>query len=284
MDDLVTTDWLARNLGADDLAIVDCSFFMPADGRDAGGGVRRRAYPRRALPRYRRGRRPRPSRAAHAAVAPPISARRWSRSGSGATTASSSMTTARCAPPRAAGSCCAISAPNGSRSSMAGFQKWQREGRPVESGPASRAHGRASMRSQRPMRWSTRPRSPRQRELPVVDARGKSRFEGSEADPRPGSPRATSPDRATCPMPRSIATMARFKSDAALARGIRGGGGRSGTAVHRHLRIGRDRQQPDLRRAPARWARRRNSMMAAGRNGAPTRRRPRNWGRQNAKA
>ncbi|MEO8142493.1 MAG: rhodanese-like domain-containing protein, partial [Sphingomicrobium sp.] len=34
MDDLVTTDWLARNLGADDLAIVDCSFFMPADGRD----------------------------------------------------------------------------------------------------------------------------------------------------------------------------------------------------------------------------------------------------------
>ena len=35
MDDLVTTDWLARNLGADDLAIVDCSFFMPADGRDA---------------------------------------------------------------------------------------------------------------------------------------------------------------------------------------------------------------------------------------------------------
>ena len=34
MDDLVTTDWLARNLGADDLAIVDCSFFMPTDRRD----------------------------------------------------------------------------------------------------------------------------------------------------------------------------------------------------------------------------------------------------------
>ncbi|HEV2043485.1 MAG TPA: rhodanese-like domain-containing protein, partial [Sphingomicrobium sp.] len=34
MDDLVTTDWLARNLGADDLAIVDASAFMPADQRD----------------------------------------------------------------------------------------------------------------------------------------------------------------------------------------------------------------------------------------------------------
>ena len=34
MDNLVTTDWLARNLGATDLAIVDASAFMPADGRD----------------------------------------------------------------------------------------------------------------------------------------------------------------------------------------------------------------------------------------------------------
>ena len=36
MDDLVTTQWLANNLGTADLAIVDCSAFMPADGRDGG--------------------------------------------------------------------------------------------------------------------------------------------------------------------------------------------------------------------------------------------------------
>ena len=35
MDDLVTTEWLAGQLGADDLAILDCSMFMPAMGRNA---------------------------------------------------------------------------------------------------------------------------------------------------------------------------------------------------------------------------------------------------------
>ena len=35
MDDLVTTQWLAGELGADDLAILDCSMFMPAMNRDA---------------------------------------------------------------------------------------------------------------------------------------------------------------------------------------------------------------------------------------------------------
>ncbi|MES2002006.1 MAG: 3-mercaptopyruvate sulfurtransferase [Pseudomonadota bacterium] len=32
--DFVSTEWLASNLGADDLAIVDASMFMPADRRD----------------------------------------------------------------------------------------------------------------------------------------------------------------------------------------------------------------------------------------------------------
>lgn len=35
MDSLVTTDWLASELGAPDLRIIDASFFLPADGRDA---------------------------------------------------------------------------------------------------------------------------------------------------------------------------------------------------------------------------------------------------------
>jgi len=34
MDDLVSTDWLERQLGQPDLAILDCSMFMPADQRD----------------------------------------------------------------------------------------------------------------------------------------------------------------------------------------------------------------------------------------------------------
>ncbi|HEY0413538.1 MAG TPA: 3-mercaptopyruvate sulfurtransferase [Allosphingosinicella sp.] len=35
MDSLVTTDWLERELGAPDLRVVDASFFLPADKRDA---------------------------------------------------------------------------------------------------------------------------------------------------------------------------------------------------------------------------------------------------------
>jgi len=34
MDDLVSTEWLADQLGADDLVAVDCSWFMPSSGRD----------------------------------------------------------------------------------------------------------------------------------------------------------------------------------------------------------------------------------------------------------
>ena len=35
MDDFVSTEWLAGNLGADDLAIVDCTAFLPTTPRDA---------------------------------------------------------------------------------------------------------------------------------------------------------------------------------------------------------------------------------------------------------
>ena len=35
MDDFVSTEWLAEHLGADDLAIVDCTAFLPTTPRDA---------------------------------------------------------------------------------------------------------------------------------------------------------------------------------------------------------------------------------------------------------
>ncbi len=35
MDDFVSTEWLAQQLGADDLAIVDCTAFLPTTPRDA---------------------------------------------------------------------------------------------------------------------------------------------------------------------------------------------------------------------------------------------------------
>lgn len=35
MDSLVSTEWLARELGSNDLRVIDASFFLPGDGRDA---------------------------------------------------------------------------------------------------------------------------------------------------------------------------------------------------------------------------------------------------------
>ncbi|MEZ0243371.1 MAG: rhodanese-like domain-containing protein, partial [Sphingomonas sp.] len=35
MDSLVSTDWLADELGADDLRVVDASWFLPEHQRDA---------------------------------------------------------------------------------------------------------------------------------------------------------------------------------------------------------------------------------------------------------
>lgn len=35
MDALVTTEWLARELGAEDLAVLDATYFLPEHGRDA---------------------------------------------------------------------------------------------------------------------------------------------------------------------------------------------------------------------------------------------------------
>ena len=43
MDDLVSTEWLAHNLGEPDLVVVDASWFMPGSGRDARAEYRRRA-------------------------------------------------------------------------------------------------------------------------------------------------------------------------------------------------------------------------------------------------
>lgn len=45
MDDLVSTEWLARHLLDADLVAVDCTAFMPSDRRDAGAEFRERHIP-----------------------------------------------------------------------------------------------------------------------------------------------------------------------------------------------------------------------------------------------
>ena len=275
MDDLVTTEWLARNLGEPDIAIVDASAFLPTDGRDPARRIPRGAYPRRALPRHQPGRRPVQSRRRTCCPPPPSSARRWTSSASAATTGSSSMTIS---PLRTAARGWFMFRHFGAERVAildGGFQKWRAEGRPVESGEARPRKARFDAH-ERGGEVVTRQAILAGIGLPILDARGRARFEGSEPDPRPGVAVGHIPGSQNLPFAALYATTARFKSRGGIARR------RSPTpdvdprsAVRRQLRLGRHRQFADLRRASARRARRASFTMEAGANGAPIRRRPR---------
>jgi len=184
MDDLVTTDWLARTLGADDLALVDCTMFMPADGRDPAaeflaahipcarfldvGAVADRDHPAPHML---------PSAADFGAAMITLGVGRDDR-----------IVVYDNSPLRsAARGWFMLRHFGGERVAIldGGFQKWRREGRSLESGPAipREAHFDAVAAAGAvvdKVELSTLA------DPPVVDARGQPRFEGRELDPRPG--------------------------------------------------------------------------------------------------
>ena len=49
MDSLVSTQWLAQELGASDLRIVDASKFLPESGRDAAAESHDQPLPERQV-------------------------------------------------------------------------------------------------------------------------------------------------------------------------------------------------------------------------------------------
>jgi thiosulfate/3-mercaptopyruvate sulfurtransferase len=65
-----------------------------------------------------------------------------------------------------------------------GLQKWRSEGRPVEGGPARPRSAKFEVR-ERENEVVTKEQILAGIRLPILDARGKARFEGSEPDPRP---------------------------------------------------------------------------------------------------
>ena len=139
MDDLVSTDWLAQNLGQADVVVVDASWHMPATGRQRPRRISGRAHPRRSLPRHRRGRGHGQSCTAHA------SERRGLRSRHGATRRPAERSHRRLrqfgrrGTPRAAGSCSATSERSRSRFSTAASRNGSRKvARPKAGEPRSR--------------------------------------------------------------------------------------------------------------------------------------------------
>ena len=123
MDALVTTEWLADELGAADLRVVDATYFGSVPGgpaRDAAAEYRRGAYSRRGVPRPRQRSPTRRATCRRCCRRPSSSPSGCSRSGSATATASSSTTIRTITPRRAPGGCCARSARATSRSSTAG--------------------------------------------------------------------------------------------------------------------------------------------------------------------
>jgi thiosulfate/3-mercaptopyruvate sulfurtransferase len=183
MDSLVSTEWLAQHLGEPDLAVVDSSWFMHGSGRDARAEFRAAHIPgARLLDIDQVCDRHHP--APHMLPSPAEFGQAMETIGVGA---DDRIVVYDNSPLRSAARGWFTFRHFGAGQVAildGGFAKWLAEGRPTESGDPAR----------RQARWTATPRSDvvAKSDLladngpPVLDARGKGRFEGVEPEPRPG--------------------------------------------------------------------------------------------------
>lgn len=183
MESLVSTDWLAEHLGEPDLVIVDSSWHMPASGRSG-----RADYPQAHIPGARfldideLSDRSKP--APHMLPRAGDFGAAMERLGVGR---EDRIVVYDNSPIRTAARGWFMLRHFGARDVAildGGFQKWLAEGRPTEAGepPRRAARFEAEERSE----VVTKQQLLGAGNMPLLDARGKGRFEGSEADPRPG--------------------------------------------------------------------------------------------------
>ena len=184
MESLVSTEWLAEHLGEPGLVVVDASWHMPATGRNG-----RMEYGNAHIPGARfldiEEISDRSDPVPHMLPEAESFARAMEAIGVGS---SDRIVLYDNSPLRTAARGWFMLRHFGARDVAildGGFQKWTGEGRPTESGePAPR---QASFDpGKRPDDVVTKHEILSGLQLPIVDARGTPRFEGSEADPRPG--------------------------------------------------------------------------------------------------
>ena len=184
MESLVSTDWLAEHLANPDLVVVDASWHMPASGRNGRDEYLQAHIPgarfldidevsdrSAALPHML------PSAAEFGAAMARLGIGR----GDGIIVYDNS-------PVRTAARGWFMLRHFGA-SQVAildgGFQKWTAEGRPTESGEPPRRDAQFGA-EERDEVVTKQQLLADEFSSPLLDARGKGRFEGSEADPRPG--------------------------------------------------------------------------------------------------
>jgi thiosulfate/3-mercaptopyruvate sulfurtransferase len=216
MDSLVSTEWLAQHLGDPDLVVVDSSWHMPSSGRSG-----RAEYLERHIPGARFLDIDAVSDTSHPAPHMLPAAAEFGaameRLGIGR---DDRIVVYDHSPTRNAVRGWFMLRHFGATQVAVldgGFGKWLAEGRPTAGGePSPRA-----------ARFDASPRADEVvdkaalltgRPEPVVDARGKSRFEGSEADPRPGVAPGHIPGSRNLPYSAIYNGDGTFKSPAELRR------------------------------------------------------------------
>jgi thiosulfate/3-mercaptopyruvate sulfurtransferase len=183
MDTLVSTEWLARNLGQPDLAIVDSSAFLPTDGRNPNAEFLEAHIPgARFLDINQVADRTNP--APHMLPSEDEFGRAMTELGVGR---ADRIVIYDNSPLRTAARGWFMFRHFGAERVAildGGFQKWRAENRPVENGDATPRQARFEARA-RTDEVVTKQQILAGARVPILDARSKARFEGSEADPRP---------------------------------------------------------------------------------------------------
>jgi thiosulfate/3-mercaptopyruvate sulfurtransferase len=183
MDTLVSTQWLADKLGEADIAIVDASAFLPTDGRDPNAEFLEAHIPGARfldinLVSDRSNPAPHmlPSAADFSQAMADLGVGRDDR-----------IVVYDNSPLRTAARGWFMFRHFGAERVAildGGFRKWRSEGRPVESGQASPRAARFDAHAGEG-EVVTKEAILAGPGMPVLDARGKARFEGTEPDPRP---------------------------------------------------------------------------------------------------
>ena len=214
MDTLVSTQWLADNLDTPDLAIVDSSAFLPTDGRDPVAEFADAHIPgARFLDIAKVADRLNP--APHMLPSAGEFGKAMGELGVGR---DDRIIVYDNSPLRTAARGWFMFRHFGAERVAildGGFQKWRAERRPVESGEARSRKARFDADERRGevvdkaelMAGAT---------LPILDARGRARFEGSEPDPRPNVAVGHIPGAKNLPLTELYRADGTFKSESEL--------------------------------------------------------------------
>lgn len=211
MDDLVTTEWLARNIDAPDVAIVDSSAFLPTDGRDPAAEFAEAHIPgARFLDISQVADRTNP--APHMLPTAADFGRALTELGVGR---DDRIVVYDNSPLRTAARGWFMFRHFGAERVAildGGFQKWRSEGRPVESGEARPRSARFDAQ-ERQGEVVNKSQLLAGATLPIVDARGRARFEGVEPDPRPNVAAGHIPGARNLPLTELYRADGTFKSE-----------------------------------------------------------------------